>query len=226
MTLESISGEASAKQRRLTPEEANCLVLHLPTILAALASHPGKVSWTMRCEGRWLATGELILKDGEPSAILIEFDPRTPGVDDPDVSMRQSLPIVTGAAGGVRKRWFLCPSLGSRVETLYQPAGKSEFRSQKAWDLAYETTLMSPVERVQRRLVNLAKQLNRTYVGFFDAPPRPKRMTHKVYQRILAEIDAAERELMSLECEPGAQIRPVGNEAPRSRKSTISKFRR
>ncbi len=196
--------ETARRSRRQTPAEADCLVLNIWHIAAlALQKGDGR-SWELFHDGRWLAGGEFIVKNGEPTVLVVEFLPWRPDLNT--VPLRQELAITTTSASAgarSRRRWFICPKTAARVATLYLPAGETEFRSMKGWNLAYETTLMSPIERIEARLDDLFSRLGASYDGIFHDPPqKPQRMRFETYWQILEEIDATELELMRLEQGP------------------------
>ena len=68
-----------------------------------------------------------------------------------DIDDEISLATVRHPGGG--RRWcFVCPAQGCRVRKLYLPAGARDFRSRRAYDLAYETEHLDDRERAWRRV--------------------------------------------------------------------------
>lgn len=91
------------------------------------------------------------------------------------------------------RRWFLlCPNTGRRVLKLYLPDGSARFTSRHALGLGYRSQRVDQLEEAHARLARLHAKLGGRYRSFRQsAPPRPKRMRHVTYRRLVGEMDQA-----------------------------------
>jgi hypothetical protein len=94
---------------------------------------------------------------------------------------------------GGQRWWFICPRTGRQVAKLYLPNGAGRFASRNAYRLAHASQRRGPIDVGHDRLRRLYRKLGGKYGHFEQAPPaKPKWMRWGTYERLLAEIAAAE----------------------------------
>ena len=93
------------------------------------------------------------------------------------------------------RRWFmLCPRLGRRVLKLYLPNGAQRFASRQAMGLAYRVQRLDSMQKGHARIARAFAKLGASYSGLDEpTPPKPKWMRHKTYDRLVADIEDAEK---------------------------------
>lgn len=95
--------------------------------------------------------------------------------------------------GGFRW-WWICPRTGHPATKLYLPPGAKTFASRRAYRMAYRSERGGPMDRSHTRQARIFKKLVGEYRYFEQPPPkRPKGMHHRTYERLLAELRAAEQ---------------------------------
>jgi hypothetical protein len=93
--------------------------------------------------------------------------------------------------GGLRW-WWLCPRTSHRSAKLFLPPGCTMFLSRRAYRMSYGSERGGPVDRSHARQARLRAKLGADYRVFMEfAPPRPKGMHHRTYERICDDLDAA-----------------------------------
>jgi hypothetical protein len=89
--------------------------------------------------------------------------------------------------------WFICPRTGRNVAKLFLPNGAHRFASREAYRLAYASQGRGLIDVGHDRLRRLYRKLGGKYGHFQQPPPpKPKWMRWRTYERLLAEIAAAE----------------------------------
>lgn len=84
---------------------------------------------------------------------------------------------------GGERWWFVCPRIGRRVQKLFLPLGGFQFLSRAGYGLGYACQR----ETQEDRLIRKAQKLHRSIGGNGDlsdfAPPKPKGMHRRTYER-------------------------------------------
>ena len=94
--------------------------------------------------------------------------------------------------GGFRW-WWICPRTGHPAAKLYLPPGAKTFASRPAYRMAYRSERGGPIDRSHRRQGRIFEKLGGEYRVFKQPPPkRPKGMHRRTYERLLAQLGAAE----------------------------------
>jgi hypothetical protein len=94
---------------------------------------------------------------------------------------------------GRERVWFVCPGCGRRCAILYPWACRTCSGGR------YESELLSPENRLMRKAFALRRRLGQTSGGLFGFfPDKPKGLHWSTYNRLVAEGEAMERQLMSL----------------------------
>jgi hypothetical protein len=93
--------------------------------------------------------------------------------------------------GGFRF-WFVCPRTIRRCRQLLLPLGARHFLSRRAYGLGYACQREREHDRALRRVRKLRLRLGGD-LGDGEHPDKPKRMRWTTYDRLIAELDAAER---------------------------------
>jgi hypothetical protein len=114
----------------------------------------------------------------------------------------KSIPYVVSVAqseprfGGWRW-WWVCPATGRRVLKLYLPLGGSRFLSRQAYRLGYASQRESRRERLMRRARKLHRALGGDGLALgHTAPPKPKGMRWRTYERKIAAWRAADKQAL------------------------------
>jgi len=114
----------------------------------------------------------------------------------------KSIPYVVSVAqsqprfGGWRW-WWVCPATGRRVLKLYLPLGGSRFLSRQAYRLGYASQRESRRERLMRRARKLHRALGGDGAALGQtAPPKPKGMRWRTYDRKVAAWRAADEQAL------------------------------
>jgi hypothetical protein len=95
--------------------------------------------------------------------------------------------------GGFRW-WWVCPRTGHLATKLYLPPGATTFASRRAYRMAYRSERGGPMDRSHLRQRRIFEKPGGDYRIFEPAPPmRPKGMHRRTYERLLAELRAAEQ---------------------------------
>lgn len=127
-----------------------------------------------------------------PGSTFFEFEHPIRAEDERVISYRVHLTQTRTRFGGQRW-WWLCPRTGRRVFKLYLPLGGWQFWSRHAYCLGYACQRESRSDRLMRR----ARKLHRALGGDGEAlgqeaPPKPKGMRWRTYERKVAAWVAAE----------------------------------
>lgn len=107
---------------------------------------------------------------------------------------RQDVPLVSRAMRfGGRRWWFLCPVYLDPVGALYLPAPASAFASRAAHRLGYRSQRVDRAGRLARRIIALQRALGDDG-GYLlgPAPDKPLWMRWPTYDRLAAELEAAQ----------------------------------
>ncbi len=97
---------------------------------------------------------------------------------------------------GGERPWFRCPACDRRVLLLYIAPGSSLFRCRHCHDLAYVSQQCDPNDRLLLRIRNIQRRLggDPAHLLPWRAPPIPKGMRWRTYQRLVEEMYRCEQE--------------------------------
>ena len=116
---------------------------------------------------------------------------RTPGAqtdDEYEVGLETTRPHY----GGIRW-WFVCPLSDRLARVLYLPRSGTLFASRQELGLAYRSQRHAGMERSHARRRHILAKLGANYRCFGQPPPfKPKWMRWRTYDRLRAELAAAE----------------------------------
>jgi hypothetical protein len=163
-------------------------------------------------EGRWLDLPErrwLWSRDGEPWAAAevglrlgpdwgvarLRFD--IEHLTCPTGPQNQTVALSTSPCrfGGLRW-WWRCPETDARCAKLLLPNGGRRFLSRAAYGLAYASQAEDAIMRAHRRAAGIHRRLRSdARLAGAPAPPRPRGMRQRTYERLAAELDEASRAL-------------------------------
>jgi len=140
----------------------------------------GSLSWSSRGE----ITGTIDFRMEENNMIL---NYRQRPYDGEWEDIEQVVPITKTPCnyGGYRK-WFLCPRCWKRVGVLY--GVQKYFLCRRCYNLTYESSNASPLQRIFDKARKLREKLGGQPGLMEPIADRPKRMHHKTYNRIVADI--------------------------------------
>ena len=200
--------------RRATVEGTAALVLDAAAVVRAFrealrqAAGPGGAvpegCWLDLPERRWLWS-----RDGEPWAEA-EVGLRL-GPDWGVATLRYDIGSLTCATGpqnetvaltttpcrfGGRRWWWRCPETDRRCAKVLLPNGGRRFLSRAAYDLAYASQAEDAIMRAHRRAAGIHRRLRSdARLAGAPAPPRPKGMRRRTYERLVAQLGEAETAL-------------------------------
>jgi hypothetical protein len=153
----------------------------------------GSLIWTNTRTGAHVGSigYEAHLLDPRDSWMRLHYTTTRWGDDSKVASdFRVHLTTTTPRFGGLRW-WFICPLTGRRAAKLHLPNGATRFACRQAYRLAYRSQRKSAMDRFYDRQRRLYHKLGAEYRHFDElVPPRPKRMRHKTYARLAAEVAA------------------------------------
>ena len=200
--------------RRATVEGTAALVLDASAVVRAFrealrqAAGPGAAvpegHWLDLPERRWLWS-----RDGEPWAEA-EVGLRL-GPDWGVATLRYDIEHLTCATGpqnetvalsttpcrfGGLRWWWRCPETERRCAKLYLPNGGRRFLGRAAYGLAYASQSEDAIMRAHRRAARVHGRLGSDErLAGAPAPPRPRGMRQRTYERLVARLDEAETSL-------------------------------
>lgn len=155
----------------------------------------GTLSWTRTATGERVGSIGFVADMLNPAASWIRLSYTvTRWRDGAKVSRDDFVPLeATRPPFGGLRWWFLCPVTGRRVAKLHLPAGGTIFASRQAFGLAYESQRDSAIQRSHTRQRRIFAKLGEEYECFEQPlPPKPKWMRWRTYDRLCAELRAAE----------------------------------
>lgn len=135
----------------------------------------------------------LTFKVGEYDAHY-ELEHETRSTWKPTRQVHYKVPLTwTEPRFGGRRWWWCCPLSGRRCGCLYLPFGAKYFAGREAYRLAYQSQRETPSDRAMRKARKLHRRLggDGLALGQF-APPKPKGMQWRTYERLVARWQAAE----------------------------------
>jgi hypothetical protein len=148
-------------------------------------------------KGIWTLT---YANSGEPFPVSITIDttdPHWPFLQltherrsHPPAAETYRIPLKTTPQrfGGVRW-WFECPRTGRRCTKLFLPLGGHQFWSRYAWRLGYASQREGVQGRAQLQALKAYRALRGEGNWREGAPPKPKWMRWRTYDRLVAKLD-------------------------------------
>jgi hypothetical protein len=98
---------------------------------------------------------------------------------------------------GGRKWWFSCLSCNRRVRKLFRPPNRQFYACRTCWNLGYQTRHEGPRGRAGLKVLRMCRHLRASFDSF-DDPPRPKGMWRRRYERLVHELNQAERRYFAM----------------------------
>jgi hypothetical protein len=148
----------------------------------------GSIVWSIAATGEKQATIGYEAHMADPAGAYVRLHYTVNGAaQDYRVGLRRA----PCRLGGFRW-WWQCPRTGHDAAKLYLPSGATMFLSRRAYRIAYRSERGGPLDRSHIRQMRLYAKLGAQYRAFSEfAPPRPKGMHHRTYERLCAELGAA-----------------------------------
>jgi hypothetical protein len=122
------------------------------------------------------------------NAVHVVLKHATRNADDTEQRYRVDLESTPQPFGGLRW-WFLCPRSGRTVSKLYLPRGAYRFASRQAYRLGYACQREGRMDRIQRQGMKRYAALGGEGNWLDEAPPKPKGMRWRTYQREVARLE-------------------------------------
>jgi hypothetical protein len=109
---------------------------------------------------------------------------------DPPIAEQYNVRLLTSPQpfGGVRW-WFECPRTGRRAVKLYLPLGGHQFWSRHAYGLGYASQREDRMGRAQQQAIKIYRALGGDGHWMDGAPPKPKWMRWRTYDRLATKLD-------------------------------------
>jgi hypothetical protein len=164
------------------------------------------MSWT-DAWGR--PTGSIEVLGGEEGVTLVYAVRETDAEAWRPIETRVALTRIPKPFGGSQV-FFVCPTCNRRILEL--AFGYERFRCRHCLGLVYRTSQQSPADRAMSRADKLRQRLGGE-PGLESCYARPKHMRRKTFERIDAQIQAAETEVLD------EHIRVLGRITQRSQRS-------
>lgn len=147
----------------------------------------GKATLTFHCDGDPFPLAITIdTMDRGCPYIELEHERRTGPAERE--SYRIGLQTTQQPLGGVRW-WFRCPRTGRRAVRLFLPRGGHQFWSRHAYGLGYASQREDRMGRAQLQATKVYGALGGMGNWRDGAPPKPKWMRWRTYERLAGELD-------------------------------------
>lgn len=167
----------------------NVLALDLRRIRQTGRLVPGGFTWSWTRDGERLASiTAYVSADKERMNLSYSW---TPDGQPREPIAYDVLLAWTPCRFGGRRAWFCCLNCGSRRLVLYGISSQGRFLCRRCMRLGYTSESESPLDRAWRKTRKLEDRLT-------EDGQRPKGMRKRTFERIVAQLDAAEERKDSL----------------------------
>ena len=152
----------------------------------------GSIVWVDTRTGKRVATidYEAHMTDAERSWVRLRYAVTRWNGETHNADYRVAL-VTTPQPFGGQRWWFVCPKTGRRAGKLYLPSGAVTFASRHAYRLAYSSQRAGPRDRALNRAFRLRERLG-SDGGIGEYVEKPKWMRWRTFDRLMAELEAAE----------------------------------
>lgn len=177
------SNRWGGEQVRATTGES--FALSVAAVRPYLGEGNRAVGWTWSTNGKPMASVRAVVSREE---VLLWYTVTCAGGEPEPV--QDVLPLVWTACtyGGMRP-WFVCAQCATRRQVLYLPLTGTRFRCRECHELSYSSQRMDAVARATERVRAVERRMGGEGKGaLFAAPPRPKGMHARTYERLRNEL--------------------------------------